>query len=169
METYGIWIIVGVIALIIDLVSGTMFMLWVGGGCFIGAAVAALLPGIAWAPWAAFAVSTALLLYLGRPLARRFQQQSLTPSNVDAIVGQEGIVLETIDPVSNTGRIRIGSDEWRARSDEHISAGERVCVLGVEGATAVVTGWEPRSVYNEDSTEWTARSAEEVTGENTGI
>ena len=147
MDTYGIWIIAGVIALIIDLLSGTLFMLWVGGGCIAAGIVAALVPGMAWAPWAAFVVATALLLYLGRPLARRFQEQKLVPSNVDAVVGQEGIVLETIDPVSNTGRVRIGSEEWRARSDEHIESGQRVCVLAVEGATVVVTGWEPRTAY----------------------
>jgi membrane protein implicated in regulation of membrane protease activity len=150
METYGIWIIAGVIALIIDLLSGTMFMLWVAGGCFVGGVVAALVPELAWAPWAAFVASTAVLLYLGRPLARRFQDQKLIPSNVDALVGQEGIVLEPIDPVSNTGRVRIGSEEWRARADQHIDSGERVCVLGVEGATAVVTGWEPRSNLTEE-------------------
>jgi membrane protein implicated in regulation of membrane protease activity len=149
METYGIWIIAGVIALIIDLLSGTLFMLWVAGGCIVAGIVAALLPGLPWAPWAAFVVSTALMLYLGRPLARRFQEQRLVPSNVDAVVGQEGIVLETIDPVSNTGRVRIGSEQWRARSDEHIESGERVCVLGVEGATVVVTQWEPRAAYTE--------------------
>ncbi len=69
MATYGIWIIAGVIALIIDLLSGTLFMLWVGGGCFVAALLSALLPGVVWAPWAAFVVATALLLYLGRPLA----------------------------------------------------------------------------------------------------
>ena len=146
MDTYGIWIIVGVIGLIIDLLSGTLFMLWVAGGCFVAAIVSALLPEVAWAPWAAFVVATSVLLYLGRPLARRFQQQRLTPSNVDAVIGREGIVLETIDPIQNTGRVRIGSDEWRARSDEQIQSGERVCVLGVEGATVIVTGWEPRTV-----------------------
>lgn len=147
METYGIWIIVGVICLIIDLLSATLFMLWVAGGCFVAAILSALLPGVTWAPWAAFVVTTAVLLYLGRPLVRRFQQQNLVPSNVDALIGQEGIVLETIDPVQNTGRVRIGSDEWRARSDEHIESGERICVLAVEGATVVVTSWEPRTAY----------------------
>ncbi len=146
METYGIWIIVGVIGLIIDLLSGTLFMLWVAGGCFVAAIVSALLPEVAWAPWAAFVVATSVLLYLGRPLARRFQQQRITPSNVDAVIGREGIVLETIDPIQNTGRVRIGSDEWRARADDQIQSGERVCVLGVEGATVIVTGWEPRTV-----------------------
>ncbi|MGC9317607.1 MAG: NfeD family protein [Armatimonadota bacterium] len=147
METYGIWIIAGVVALIIELLSVTFFMLWVAGGCFAAAIVSALLPGVVWAPWAAFGVATALLLYLGRPIAQRFQQEKLIPSNVDAMVGREGIVLETIDPVSNTGRVRVGSDEWRARADETIEAGQRVCVLGVEGATLVVTEWVTSNAY----------------------
>ncbi|MGD9495667.1 MAG: NfeD family protein [Armatimonadota bacterium] len=147
MDTYGLWIIAGIIALIIDLLSATLFMLWVGGGCFVAALVSALLPGVAWAPWAAFAVSTSILLYLGRPLARRLQDQKLIPSNVDSMVGRAGIVLETIDPMRNTGRVRIDSDEWRARADERIEPGERVCVLGVEGTTLVVTEWADARSY----------------------
>ncbi len=138
MDTYGIWIIVGVICLIIDLLSATLFMLWVGGGCFIAALVSWLLPSIAWAPWAAFVVSTSILLYFGRPLARRLVEQDVVPSNVDSVVGQNGIVLEAIDPLTNTGRVRIGSDEWRARADERIEPGEKVRVQSIEGATAIV-------------------------------
>ncbi len=147
MDTYGIWIIAGVVALIIELLSVSFFMLWVAGGCFVAAIVAAVLPGVMWAPWAAFAVATGLLLYLGRPLAARFQQNKLVPSNVDAVVGREGLVLETVDPVQNTGLVRVGSEEWRARSDETIEAGQKVCVLGVEGTTLVVTEWAPERAY----------------------
>lgn len=153
MDTYGIWIIAGVVALIIELLSVTFFMLWVAGGCFVAALVAALLPGVVWAPWAAFVVATAVLLYLGRPLAERLQHEELTLSNVDAMVGQEAIVLEAIDPVENTGRVRIGSDEWRARADERIEGGQKVCVLGVEGATLVVTEWTAGDVYSPDAGE----------------
>jgi len=147
MDTYGIWIIVGVICLIIDLLSATLFMLWVGGGCFVAAVVSWLVPSLAWAPWAAFVVSTAILLYLGRPLARRLVDQNLVPSNVDSVVGRDGVVLEAIDPLTNTGRVRIGSDEWRARADERIEAGERVCVLAIEGATAVVGPSSAEATY----------------------
>lgn len=153
METYGFWIIAGVVVLIIELLSATFFMLWVAGGCFVAAVVAALLPNVAWAPWAAFVVSTVVLLYLGQPLARRVQQEKLTPSNVDAMVGREGVVLERIDPVENTGRVRIGSEEWRARADERIDRGARVCVLSVEGATLMVTEWGPGTVYSSDAGE----------------
>lgn len=147
MDTYGIWVIAGVVALIIELLSVSFFMLWVAGGCFVAAIVAAVLPGVMWAPWAAFAVATGLLLYLGRPLAARFQQNKLVPSNVDAVVGREGLVLETVDPVQNTGLVRVGSEQWRARSDETIEAGQKVCVLAVEGTTLVVTEWAPERAY----------------------
>ncbi len=147
MEAYGIWIIAGVIVLIVELLVPTFFLLWVAAGCFVGAIVAAVLPGVAWAPWAAFVGSTAVLLYLGGPLTRRLQKQRLTPSNVDAIIGKEGVVLETIDPIENTGRIRINADEWRARADEYIERGARVCVLSVEGATLVVTEWDRGDAY----------------------
>lgn len=146
METYGFWVLAGVIVLIIELLSATFFMLWVAGGCFVAAVVAALFPGVAWAPWAAFFVSTLVMLYLGQPMARRIQQEKLTPSNVDAMIGREGIVLETIDPVENTGRVRIGSEEWRGRADERIEVGQRVCVIAVEGATLIVTGWGPGTI-----------------------
>lgn len=139
MQAWGIWIIAGVVALIIDLLTAGLFMIWVGGGCFVAALVAWLVPTVAWAPWAAFVVSTAILLYLGLPLARRFhERQPLTPSNVDALIGREAIVLEAIDPVQNTGRVRIGSDQWRARAEQRIEAGARVKVLGVEGTTLTV-------------------------------
>ena len=153
MEPYGIWIIAGVIALIAELLVPTFFMMWVAGGCFVAAIVAAIFPQAAWAPWAAFVVSTLVLLYLGQPLARRLREKKLTPSNVDAVVGREGVVLETIDPAENTGRVRIGSEEWRARADEHIERGNKVCVLAVEGATLVVTEWGPGTVYGSDATD----------------
>lgn len=152
MQAWAIWVIAGVVALIIDLLTAGLFMIWVGGGCFVAALVAWLAPAVPWAPWAAFVLSTAVLLYLGLPLARRLhERQPLTPSNVDALIGREAIVLEAIDPIQNTGRIRIGSDQWRARAAERIEAGTRVEVRGVEGTTLTVAALaEPPASFRAD-------------------
>lgn len=140
MQAWVIWVIAGAVALIVELLTAGLFMIWVGGGCFVAAVVAWLAPTIAWAPWAAFVISTSLLLYLGLPLAQRLrEQQPMTPSNVDAMVGREGVVLEAVDPVQNTGRVRVESDQWRARAQVRIEAGERVRVERVEGTTLFVT------------------------------
>ncbi len=132
------WFIAAVVALILELVSGTMFLIWVSGGCFL-AGVAALVFSASWVPWATFVVSSSILLYFGLPLARRLREQGGQASNVDRMIGLQAVVLETIDPIENTGRIRVESDEWRARSDHRIQAGVTVSIVSVEGTTLMVT------------------------------
>ncbi len=142
METYAIWLIVGSITLIVELLAGTMFLIWIACGCFLAGAAAWLFGQWPWLPWAVFVVSTAALLWLGRRLANRIHSTSGMPSNVDALVGQTAVVLEPIDPLENTGRVRIGSDEWRARATTRFEEKELVRVIGVEGTTVIVASLE---------------------------
>ena len=139
MDAYVWWLVAAVVALILELMSGTMFLIWVSGGCFLGGLAAALFPSAAWAPWATFVVASSVLLYFGLPLARRLREQGGRPSNVDRMIGLKATVLETIEPAENTGRVRFESDEWRARSDHRIEEGVTVTVKSVEGATLLVT------------------------------
>jgi len=132
------WLIAAVVALILELMSGTMFLIWVSGGCFL-AGVAALVFAAPWVPWATFVVSSSILLYFGLPLARRLREQGGQASNVDRMIGLQAVVLETIDPMENTGRVRFESDEWRARSDHRVQAGATVTIVSVEGTTLMVT------------------------------
>jgi membrane protein implicated in regulation of membrane protease activity len=122
------------VTLILELLSGTMYLMWLACGCFLAAVVAWLTPEVAWAPWAMFAISTSVLVYLGRGWADHLHGEDV-PSNVYSLVGQNGVVIETIDPIENTGRVRINSEEWRARADVRFEEKERVKVEGVEGAS----------------------------------
>jgi membrane protein implicated in regulation of membrane protease activity len=58
-------------------------------------------------------------------------------TNVDSVIGQEGIVTSSI--MSNgIGRIKLRSQEWSAIADESIEIGQRVRVLDVEGNKLIV-------------------------------
>jgi membrane protein implicated in regulation of membrane protease activity len=144
MAPYILWLIAAVVALILELMSGTMFLMWVSGGCFVAGVAAALFPA-PWVPWATFVVSSSVLLYFGLPLARRLREQGGRPSNVDRMVGLQAVVLETIDPMENTGRVRFESDEWRARSDHRIQEGMTVTIRSIEGTTLMVTDASPEA------------------------
>jgi membrane protein implicated in regulation of membrane protease activity len=50
------------------------------------------------------------------------------------------VVIEQIDNLKNTGRVRIGKDEWRADSDtdEIITEGKIIEVTSVDGTHLVV-------------------------------
>ena len=137
---HWIWLVLAVIFLIAEAATVTMTSLWFAGGCLAALAVALL--GGSWGLQvaAALIVSAALLACL-RPLVRKHFTPKLTRTNVDAIVGSRGYVLHDIDNISATGKVKLGSMEWTARSTsgEPIPAGTLVRVDKIEGVKAFVS------------------------------
>jgi membrane protein implicated in regulation of membrane protease activity len=107
----------------------------------IGAASAALL---AWfnvsiiAQWLVFfGVSAFSFAYLRKYVRRQDEaEQPLVGAN--RWIGQEGVVLEGIEPVSGRGMVRILNEEWRASALGPIEAGTKIVVSGVKGTRLIV-------------------------------
>jgi len=131
------WMIAGLALLITELVAGSFFLMWIGAGALLTALLAVFLPAT-WVQWLFFALASLVLLLATRPLARKLHGGVTLPSNVDSLKGLEGLVLEEINPRLNTGRIRVRSDEWRARSAAVIAPGTHVIIDGIEGTTLQV-------------------------------
>jgi membrane protein implicated in regulation of membrane protease activity len=112
----------------------------------LGAAVAALLGilGVGVGLSAiAFLISSGIVFAALRPVARRHRR--LPPSirtGAAALIGRHAMVLERIANDEGVGCVRIeGGEVWTARSydeDEVIDVGERVEVVEIRGATALV-------------------------------
>ena len=89
-----------------------------------------------------FAASSVLALATLRPIARRHRR--LPPAirtGAAALVGKNAVVLERIANQEGVGCVKIDGEVWTARSfdeDEVIDAGERVQVVEIRGATALV-------------------------------
>jgi membrane protein implicated in regulation of membrane protease activity len=145
-----IWLIAGLALLILELFTTTMFLMWIGAGALV-TALAAVWVDPPWVQWLIFAVVSTILLLATRRLARSIHGQVTVPSNVDQLVGQIGVLLEAVDPQENTGRIRVGSEEWRARSDARIPQGVRARVERIEGTTLWVTQVFPEPVAPSNS------------------
>jgi membrane protein implicated in regulation of membrane protease activity len=109
----------------------------------VGTGVAAILTLIglpSWVQWAAFIVLSAVLVIFSRRLVDRFTTEPPERTNVDRLVGETGVVVEQIEHLPDTGRVRVKKDEWRATSADHstIEKNARVRVVRVEGAHLVV-------------------------------
>jgi membrane protein implicated in regulation of membrane protease activity len=88
----------------------------------------------------AFIVGSIAALGVLRPIARRHLK--LPPhvrTGAAALIGCNATVLEQVD--RDGGRVKIGGEVWSARSydeDQVIAPGDRVEVLKIDGATALV-------------------------------
>ena len=112
----------------------------------LGAAVAALLGilGVGVGLSAiAFLISSGIVFATLRPVARRHRQ--LPPSirtGAAALIGRHAMVLERIANHEGVGCVKIdGGEVWTARSydeNEVIDVGERVEIVEIRGATALV-------------------------------
>lgn len=137
---HWIWLILAVMFLIAEAATVTMVSLWFAAGC-LAAMVAALTGGsLGFQVFIALAVSAGLLACL-RPVVRKHFTPKLTKTNVDAVIGSQGYVTADIDNVSATGKVKLGSMEWTARSTSGtvIPKGTLVKVDKIEGVKAFVT------------------------------
>jgi membrane protein implicated in regulation of membrane protease activity len=111
----------------------------------VGAALAAVAAGIGLAVVGSFAVflagSLAVFLFV-RPIARRhLKMPPQLRTGTAALVGQTAVVVERIANDEAVGCARINGEVWTARAfdeDRVIEAGERVHVIEIRGATALV-------------------------------
>jgi membrane protein implicated in regulation of membrane protease activity len=121
-------------------VSLDLVLLMFAGGAVGGMLVALLGAAVAW-QLIAFIVVSGVLLALVRPVAKRHlvDRTPLQLDGVDTLIGRTARVTRDVD--FSGGRIRMGADEWTARSQhssETFAIGETVRILQVDGATAVV-------------------------------
>ena len=90
--------------------------------------------------WITFlAVSVAALFYMQK-FVRRQDAKEQPRVGANRYVGATALVLAAIDPVDNSGRVRVETEEWRATSDRGPSAeGATVRVTEIRGTRLVVS------------------------------
>ncbi|MEW6015727.1 MAG: NfeD family protein [Candidatus Zixiibacteriota bacterium] len=130
---FWLWLAAAVIFLIIEIGTPSLvFACFVVGS--IGAAVTSWLGGSYLIQLAVFAGISIILIPTTRPLARKITKPSPQPTNVDAMIGKSGVVLEKIDPSTESGQVRVDGQVWRAKANEIINEGAKIKVLSVVGA-----------------------------------
>ena len=135
-----IWVVVAVALAVGEILTPGLFFL---GPVAIAAAAAALAGALG-----AGAVGSLVVFILGslaslaflRPIARRHVRlPAISRTGTDALVGRKALVTRRID--AHGGRVRIGGDEWTARSyldGVVLEEGASVDIVQIEGATALV-------------------------------
>ena len=138
MPDWLIWLVAAAALIGGELLSLDLVLIMLAGGAGAAAAAAALsAPLIVQA--LVFALVSLALLAGARPILRRHLTVGHTATGIEALTGSPAVVIESVDHQS--GRVKIGGELWSARSYDHtqtLAAGERVQVMEISGATALV-------------------------------
>lgn len=137
------WLIAVAILLLIEILTLGLTTIWFAGGAFIAFFIA-LAGGSLYLQLIIFILVSFVLLLFTRPIALKYFNNNRTKTNLDALPGREGKVLEEINNFKGTGRIDINGQEWTARKENQnteedtIPAGEIVIVTGISGVKVIV-------------------------------
>lgn len=134
-----VWTLICVLALILEMSSGTFYLMCfaIGAACSI---VVSLFTGVFWVQVLVFAVASAVCVFVVRPFAVRYlhPDHADRSSNADALIGRVGIVIEPIAP-EKPGYVKVDGDEWRAVTNDGSSIGKGIAVRIVAMDSIIVT------------------------------
>ena len=137
--TVAFWVIAAIVMALLEAATVSLVSIWFAVGA-IGAAIGAAAGlGVSW-QIVIFVLLSAIALAVTKPLVRKFRRRGASATNADRIIGAEGEVVESIDPVSGSGQVRVLGQIWSAKSadGQTAAAGEKVRVTAIEGVKAIV-------------------------------
>ena len=145
IELWCLWMVLAAVFLIGEIFTAGFFLLWFS----IGAAAAGILAmfGVGESgQLTVFIVVSIILFIFGRRFAERVTVRQPPGIGADRFVGGTGVVLEKIDPVAGAGCVRIGQEQWLAKSDGGLAIlpDAIVKVVRIDGAHAVVRSMEEK-------------------------
>jgi membrane protein implicated in regulation of membrane protease activity len=140
MPGWAIWLVVAAALVAAEVFSLTFLFGPLAAAALLAALVAALGGGPVF-QLVVFALAAVGSLVLLRPIALSHLRTAIPArTGTAALVGQNAVVIERVD--ANSGQVKLAGEVWTARSydgERAFEPGERVSVLEIKGATALVS------------------------------
>ena len=139
-EMLIIWLVLLILFLGVEAATLGLTTIWFGGGAAV-ALIAAALHAPLFVQIALFFLVSLLLLFFTMPVAVKYFNKDRVRTNVESLVGRQGIVTSEIDNLQSIGQITVGGQEWSARSSDDgiiIPVGAVVIVTSVSGVKLIV-------------------------------
>lgn len=143
LENYWwLWMVIAALFIVGEIFTAGFFLLWFGVGAIVAGLLCLAGFKMVW-QLAAFVVLSTVLFAFSRKLGNRVAGKQ-PGIGADRLVGEECVVLESIDSAANSGIVRRAEEKWRALSEtgETIPVGRRVKVVDVRGTRLVVSPME---------------------------
>ena len=136
------WLILAVVFAIIEISTFNLVSIWFCGGSLAGMIAALLGAEPLLQALIAIGVSGVLLalVLIFKPFDL-MKSKLGQPTNSDRVLGKTATVMTEIDPMENTGTVKVLGQVWSAVSadDKKIETGKTVIVRGIAGVKLVVS------------------------------
>ncbi len=140
IEAIVLWSILLVVSIVAELATQQLVCIWFAAG-----SLGALITAAANASWTVqlivFVALSVLLLIFTRPILRKVLGFEFKDTNAKLDIGKTAVVIQEIDSIKGTGRVRLGDSEWIAVAESElvVPVGTTVRVDKIDGAKLFVS------------------------------
>jgi len=138
MSMIAVWVIIALVASILEVVVPAFGFLFVTLAALLGAVLALAGMGLT-LQVIVFAAASVFFLFVLRPVFVRRLGGPGVPSRTEVLYGKLAEVTEVIDPVRGSGRVIVEGHDWAARAAVPVAVGGRVRVDGADGIVLLVS------------------------------
>ncbi|MEG0899007.1 MAG: NfeD family protein [Oscillospiraceae bacterium] len=135
------WLAVAASFFVLEAVTVQFVSIWLGLG-----AIVAIIPSVMKVPFhiqfLVFVVASVVFILLTRPFVKNIvNAKKVYRTNADSVIGMEAIVIEKINNLNGSGRVKVAGLDWAARSSngQIIEEGQCVTIEAIEGVKVIVT------------------------------
>lgn len=135
-----IWLIALIVLIVIELATMGLTTIWFALGALVAAITAALHAPVV-LQVVLFLVISIVSFIFTRPLAVKYFNRDRVRTNVESLIGRQGVVISEINNVEGIGQIQVGGQEWSARTrmdSMTVPVGTVVVVYAVNGVKLIV-------------------------------
>ena len=142
IDVWIIWVTLAFIFFILEIFIPTFWIAILGLGAIVAAIPAAFDMSINW-QLGVFSTASIICGIFLRPVIIKYlyKSEKAPPSNVSALIGKKVKVTEKISGKTEPGRVKIGSEIWKAvlqNEDTIVEVDEFVEIIEVDGATVII-------------------------------
>ena len=131
-----IWFILFLVLVFIELITVNLVTIWFAIGA-LAAIITGLITTSVIIQVIIFIIVSAIALLLTKPIVKKLRKRNIIPTNLDRVIGKEGIVTKDISKDSY-GEVKVSGTIWTAMSTKRIKKDEKVKVLKIEGVKLLV-------------------------------
>ncbi len=135
------WLIASGIFFVVEIFTIGFFIFWFGIGALIAMLTSFFTDNLI-IQSTVFLISSTLLLFATKPIINKFSlNKDNMKTNVNALVGKTGLVTKKIDPIKETGQIKVSGETWSAitKDEINIEEGSQVIIKEIKGVKAIVS------------------------------
>ncbi len=125
------WLIIFIFLIFVEIATVNLVSIWFAIGA-IASCILSIYADNLIIQLGCFVITSTICLILTKSIISKIKNHKTTPTNLDRVIGDIGIVTEDIDEFNN-GEVKVDGKTWTATSKETLKVGTKVKIVSING------------------------------------